>query len=122
MRLLPWITAINVSIACGFSLAGLFAPQALLPSGSISTEASRIFALYAAARSVPLEIVTLAVIYKRSTSGLLALGILAGLIQFLDAGVGLYEHDLGKTVGPLTIALIQFYAIFVSYKTSSTKK
>jgi hypothetical protein len=122
MRLLSWITAINVLVACGFSVAGLVAPQALLPSGSISTEASRIFAMYAAARSIPLAFVALAVIYKRSTSGLLILGILAGIIQFSDAGVGLYQHDVGKTVGPLVIALIQFYAVFVFHKPSSTRQ
>jgi hypothetical protein len=121
MRLLSWVTAINVLISCGFSVAGLVAPQAFLPSGSISTEASRIFAMYAAARSVPLAFVVLAVIYKRSTSGLFILGILAGLIQFSDVGVGLYQHDLGKTVGPLVVALIQFYAVFVFHKPSSTK-
>ena len=122
MRLLSWITAINVLVACGFSIAGLLAPQALLPSGSISTEASRIFAMYAAARSVPLAFVTLAVVCKRSASGLFTLGTLAGLIQISDAGVGLYQHDLGKTVGPLVIALIQFYAVFVFHKSSSTKQ
>lgn len=122
MRLLSWITAINVLVACGFSVAGLVAPQALLPSGSISTEASRIFAMYAAARSIPLAFVALAVVYKRSTSGLLILGILAGIIQFSDAGVGLYQHDVGKTVGPLVIALIQFYAVFVFHKPSSTRQ
>ena len=116
MRLLSWITAINVLVACGFSVAGLVAPQVLLPSGSISNEASRIFALYAAARSIPLAFVALAVIYKRSTSSLVILGILAGIIQFSDAGVGLYQHDLGKTVGPLVIALIQFFAVFVFHK------
>jgi hypothetical protein len=122
MRLLSWITAINVLVACGFSVAGLLAPQVLLPSGSISTEASQIFAMYAAARSVPLAFVTLAIIYKRSTSGLVILGTLAGLIQICDVGVGLQEHDLGKTVGPLVIALIQFYAVFVFHKSSSTKQ
>ena len=121
MRLLSWITAINVLVACGFSVAGLVAPQAFLPSGSISTEASRIFAMYAAARSIPLAFVALAVVYKRSTSGLFILGILAGIIQFSDAGVGLYQHDLGKTVGPLVIALIQFYAVFIFHKSSSPK-
>jgi hypothetical protein len=120
MRLLSWITAINVLVACGFSVAGLAAPQAFLPSGSISTEASRIFAMYAAARSVPLAFVTLAAVYKRSTSGLFILGILAGIIQFSYAGVGLYQHDLGKTVGPLVIALIQLYAVFVFHKPGST--
>ena len=122
MRLLSWVTAINVLVACGFSVAGLVAPQALLPSGSIPTEASRIFAIYAAARSVPLAFVTLAVIYKRSTSGLLVLGIVAGLTQFLDIGAGLYEHNLGKALGPLVIALVQFYAVFVSNKASLTKE
>ena len=121
MRLLSWITAINVLVACGFSVAGLVVPQALLPSGSISTEASRIFAMYAAARTIPLALVALAVVYKRSTSGLFILGILAGIIQFFDAGVGLYQHDPGKTVGPLVIALAQFYALFVFHKQSSTK-
>jgi hypothetical protein len=122
MRLLSWVTAINVLVACGFSVAGLLAPQALLPSGSVSTEASRIFAMYAAARSVPLAFVTLAVVYKRSASGLFILGTLAGLIQISDAGVGLYEHDLGKTVGPLVIALIQFYAVFAFHTSNSTKQ
>jgi hypothetical protein len=122
MRLLSWITAINVLVACGFSIAGLVAPQALLPSGSISTEASRIFAMYAAARSIPLAFVALAVVFKRSVSGLFILGTLAGLIQISDVGVGLYEHDLGKTVGPLVIALIQFYAVLVFHKSISTKQ
>ena len=122
MRLLSWITAINVLVACGFSVAGLVAPQAFLPSSSISTEASRIFAMYAAARSIPLAFVTLAVVYKRSTSGLFILGILAGAIQFFDAGVGLYQHDPGKTAGPLVIAMLQFYAVYLFYKSSSRSK
>lgn len=122
MRLLSWVTAINVLVACGFSVAGLIAPQVLLPSGSVSTEASLIFAMYAAARSVPLALVTLAVVYKRSVSGLLILGTLAGLIQISDVGVGLYEHNPGKTAGPLLIALIQFYAVFVFHKSSSTRQ
>jgi hypothetical protein len=121
MRLLSWITAINVLVACGFSVAGLVAPQAILPAGSISTEASRIFAMYAAARTIPLAIVALAVIYRRSTLGLLTLGILAGIIQFADAGVGLYQHDIGKSVGPLVIATLQFYAVYLFYKSSSRK-
>ena len=121
MRLLSWITSINVLVACGFSVAGLVASQAFLPPGSITTEASRIFAMYAAARSVPLAFVALAVVYKRLASGVFILGILAGIIQISDVGVGLYQHDLGKTVGPLVIALIQFYAVFVFHKPSSTK-
>jgi hypothetical protein len=121
MRFLSWITAINVLVASGFAVAGVVAPQAFLPSGSITTEASRLFAMYAATRIIPLAFVVLAVIYKRSTSGLFVLGILAGIIQFADAGVGFYLHDLGKTVGPLVIALIQFYAVFIFHKSNSTR-
>ena len=108
-------------VACGFSVAGLVAPQAFLPAGSVSTEASRIFAMYAAARSIPLAIVALAVIYRRSALGLLTLGILAGIIQFADAGVGLYQHDIGKSAGPLVIAMLQFYAVYRFYKSGSRK-
>jgi hypothetical protein len=69
------------------------------------------FAMYAAARSIPLTVVTLIAIYKRSKSALLILGTLAGFIQLLDAGVGLMQHDFGKVIGPLVIALLQFFAV-----------
>jgi hypothetical protein len=39
------------------------------------------------------------------------MGTLAGLIQLLDAGVGLLQHDLGKAIGPLVIAAFQFFAV-----------
>ena len=53
-RLAAWITAINVLVASGFAIAGLVAPQAILPAGAAPSEASFVFALYAAARSLPL--------------------------------------------------------------------
>jgi hypothetical protein len=31
----------------------------------------------------------------------------------LDAGVGLYQHDLGKSIGPLFIAVLQFLALYL---------
>lgn len=116
MRLLSWITAINVLVASGFSLAGLLAPQSILPPGSVSTEASRIFAMYAAARTLPLAIISLIVIRRQSASGLITLGILAGVVQLVDAVIGLYQHDIGKTAGPFVIAALQFYAVFAFYK------
>jgi hypothetical protein len=53
-RLAAWITAINVLVASGFAIAGLVAPQAILPPGAAPGEASFVFALYAAARTLPL--------------------------------------------------------------------
>jgi hypothetical protein len=37
--------------------------------------------------------------------------MLAGVVQLLDAGVGLFQHDVGKTIGPLLIAVLQFLAL-----------
>jgi hypothetical protein len=41
--------------------------------------------MYAAARTIPLALVTMVAIYKGSASALLVLGLLAGIIQFVDA-------------------------------------
>lgn len=81
-----------------------------LPVGASPTEASQIFAMYAAARAVPLTLITLATLGRRSW--MLPLGTLAGAAQLLDGGVGLFQHDVGKTIGPLVIAVLQFLALF----------
>jgi hypothetical protein len=41
------------------------------------------------------------------------LGTLAGFMQMLDAGIGLFERDLGKCAGPLLIAVLQFFAVYL---------
>jgi hypothetical protein len=112
MRMASLVTAINVLVAGGFSIAGLVSPQSILPAGYAPTNASFIFAMYAAARSIPLAFMVLIAIYQRSESALLILGALAGFIQLLDAGVGLLQHDLGKSIGPLVIAALQFVAVY----------
>ena len=112
MRLASAITALNVLVASGFSIAGLFKPEYVLPAGSVQTQASLIFAMYAAARTLPLALLALAAIYQRSLSSLKVLGLLAGFIQFADAAVGLYQHDIGKTIGPLVLGALQMYAVW----------
>ena len=112
MRVASLITAINVLTAVGFSVAGLINPTSILPAGDVPTDASFIFALYAAARTVPLAATTLVAIYRRSELALQVLGTLAGIVQLLDVGVGLYQHDLGKSIGPLVIAVLQFSALY----------
>ena len=77
-----------------------------------------VFAMYAAARTIPLALMTIAAIYKRSAAALLVLGLLAGIIQFADAAVGLLQHDVGKTVGPLFLAILQAYAVRVFWRAS----
>jgi hypothetical protein len=55
-------------------------------------------------------------VYKQAAPELLLLGTLAGTIQLLDAGIGLYEHDPGKCAGPLFIAVLQFFVVYLLHK------
>jgi hypothetical protein len=116
VRLASAITALNVLVASGFAIAGLFRPEYVLPVGSVQTQASFIFAMYAAARTLPLALMALAAIYQRSSSSLKVLGLLAGFIQFADGAVGLYQYDIGKTIGPLVIGALQMYAVSILRK------
>jgi hypothetical protein len=113
MRLASVVTAINVLVASGFSIVGILRPQYLLPAGSVPTQASLILAMYAAARTIPLALFALWSIYKQASSALLLLGALACAMQLLDAGIGLFERDLGKCAGPLFIAVLQFIVVYV---------
>src|ERR1700688_4727448 len=113
MRLASLVTAINVLVASGCTIAAIFRPEVVVPAGSITTEASLLLAMYAAARIIPLALFTLAAIYKRATSALLILGTLAGGMQLLDAGIGLFQHDLGKCAGPLFLAVLQFFVVYL---------
>jgi hypothetical protein len=116
VRLASLITAINVLVASGFAILGIVRPQYLVPAGFVSTEGWLILALYAAARTLPLALFALAAIYKRAPFALLILGALAGAMQLLDGGIGLFEHDVGKSAGPLFIAVLQLLAVFLLHR------
>jgi hypothetical protein len=88
---------------------------------SAPTDASFIFAMYAAARTIPLALMALIAIYKHSEPALLILGTLAGFIQLLDAGVGLLQHDLGKSIGPLVIAAFQFFVVYLLSRSARSR-
>ena len=116
IRLASLITALNVLVASGFSIVGIVRPQYLVPAESVPTQATLILALYAAARTIPLALFALGAIYKQATNALLILGALAGAMQLLDSGIGLFEHDLGKCAGPLFIAALQFFVVFLLHR------
>ena len=99
IRLASLVTAINVLVASGFSIAAIISPQYLIPA-AVPTEASLLLAMYAAAPRIPLALFALGAIYKRSMPALLLLGALAGAMQLLYAGIGLFDHDLGNALGP----------------------
>ena len=113
IRLASLVTAINVLVASGFSIAAIIRPQYLVPAESVRTQASLLLAMYAAAPRIPLALLVLGAIYKQATPALLILGALAGVTQLLDAGIGLFEHDFGKCAGPLFIAILQFFVVYL---------
>jgi hypothetical protein len=116
MRLASVVTAINVLVASGFSIVGIIRPQYLVPVESVPTEASLLLAMYAAAPRIPLALLVFGAIYKQAAPTLLILGALAGAMQLLDSGIGLFEHDLGKFAGPLFIAVLQFSAVYLLHR------
>jgi hypothetical protein len=115
MRLASVVTALNVLVASGFSVAAIIRPQYLVPA-AVPTEASLLLAMYAAAPRIPLALLVLGAIYKQATPELLILGALAGAMQLLDAGIGLFAHDLGKCAGPLFIAVLQFLVVYLLHR------
>ena len=87
---------------------------------SVPTEASLLLAMNAAARTIPLALFALGAIYKQATPALLILGALAGAMQLPDAGIGLFEHDLGKCAGPLFVAVLQFFVVYLLHRSVIT--
>jgi hypothetical protein len=119
IRLASVVTAISVLVASGFSIVGIIRPQYLVPAGYVPKQASLILAMYAAARTIPLALFALGAIYKQAVHALVILGALAGAMQLLDAGIGLFEHDLGKCAGPLSIAVLQFFVVYLLHRSVS---
>jgi hypothetical protein len=113
IRLASVVTAINVLVASGFSIAAIIRPQYLISAESGRTQASLLLAMYAAAPRIPLALFVLGAIYKQATPALLILGALAGAMQLLDAGIGLFQHDLRKWAGPLFFAVLQFFVVYL---------
>jgi hypothetical protein len=113
IRLASLVTAINVLVASGFSIAAIIRPQVLVPAEPVRTRASLLLAMYAAAPRIPLALLVLGAIYKQAAPALLILGALAGTMQLLDVGIGLFQHDLRKWAGPLFIAVLQFFVVYL---------
>jgi hypothetical protein len=107
------VTALNVLVAAGFSIVGVAKPALIVASGHVNDPAAGVFALFAAARAVPLAILTMTAIFKRRDEQIGILAILAGCIQLADGCIGLHLHDLSKSAGPFTLATLQFLAVYL---------
>ena len=113
---LKTITVINLLVASGFSLVGIVNPALILPVGVPAEKSITIFALYAGARTIPLALVTISVLFFHRRNTLYSLAFLAGVIQFLDGFIGIYQHDLSKSLGPFFISVLEFVALYLTLK------
>jgi addiction module HigA family antidote len=84
------ITVVSAVVSASFSVTAL-----------IGAARQDQYAMYAASRSVALLLASLACIGVRSRHGVMALALTMGLVQALDALIGLVGHNLAKTYGPL---------------------
>lgn len=109
-------TVLNVLVATGFSVAGMLSPFLILPANVTTDKAITIFALYAGARTIPIVVLTIMSVFSKHWNAFITLAVLAGVIQFLDGFIGIYQQDLSKTVGPFIIATIQFIAIYLAVR------
>lgn len=87
---------VNALTSAGFATAGLV------------TASGDPFALYAAARSLPIAAVVIGAIATRAR--LVAFAVLLAIIQACDALVGIAQRDAGKTIGPAVLAIATAFA------------
>jgi ethanolamine transporter EutH len=109
-------TVLNVLVTTGFSVAGMLSPFLILPANVTTHKAITIFALYAGARTIPMVVLTIMSVFSKHWNAFITLAVLAGVIQFLDGFIGIYQQDLSKTAGPFIIATIQFVAIYLAVR------
>jgi hypothetical protein len=101
------VTAISAIVSASFSVAALRGPGQ-----------PDVIAMYAAARSISLALVVLAVASFRSRDGVAVMAVTMGLVQLLDALIGFLLHDPFKTYGPLVISLMTFASLAWLLRTS----
>lgn len=114
LALLIVVTAINALVATGFSLAGVFFPGFIVKDGE-GSHTVRVFALYGLARSAALLAVVLWAAFRIDGTAMIWLGLLAGIIQLADAGIGIQTGDKLKIWGPLGLGGVQLLVVLLAF-------
>ena len=90
------ITAASATVSMGYSI------QAVLTGKDVTAQ-------YAAARSAALALAVVGAVLTRpawrTQQVIVALGLTIGAVQLFDAGIGLGQRNLVKTVGPAVTAV-----------------
>ena len=114
--ILKTVTAISVLVSCVFSVIGIFRPELLVSPALGHNYTLVVLASYAAARSIAIAVVFIFILFGKKREPLYIIAILAALIQFFDAFVGIYEGDISKVAGPLVLAFSGFISIYYAFK------
>jgi hypothetical protein len=114
--ILKTVTVISVLVSCVFSIIGIVRPELLVSPASGYNHTVVVLASYAAARSIAIAAVCIFTLLGKIRGPLYTIAILAALIQFFDAFVGVYEMDISKVIGPLILAFLGFISIYRAYK------
>jgi hypothetical protein len=110
-KFLIGITILNVLMATIFSTIGIVAPHLIVSNSIDNPDSEHIFALYAAARTVPLAIIAIVTAYRQESLAFNKIAALAGVIQLLDGLIGIVQHDLAKTIGPFVLGILTLFAV-----------
>jgi hypothetical protein len=118
--ILKTVTVISVLVSCGFSVIGIVRPGLLISSALGHDHIVVVLASYAASRSIAVAAVCIFTLFGKKAEPLFTIAILAALIQFFDAFVGVYEGDTSKVAGPLILALLGFIFLYYAFKSPRT--
>lgn len=113
LALLIIVTVIAAAIGTGFSVAGIFLPGFIVRDGE-GSHTTRVFAYYGAARSVALLLVILLAAFRADANALIWLGLLSGIIQLIDAGVGTRTGNQHAIWGPLGVGAVQLVVVLLA--------
>ncbi len=118
--ILKTITGISILVSCGFSVIGIIRPELLVPPALGHNYTVVVLASYAATRSIAIAVVFIFTLFGKKREPLYTIAMLAALIQFFDAFVGIYEGDISKVAGPLILAFSGFISIYFAFKSPGT--
>jgi hypothetical protein len=113
------VTLVSVLVSCGFSIIGIVRPELLVSPALGQNHTLVVLASYAAARSIAIAAVFIFTLFGKKREPLYTMAILAALVQFLDAFVGIYEGDISKVAGPLILAFLGFIFTYYAFKSTA---
>jgi hypothetical protein len=114
--ILKTVTLISVLVSCGFSVIGIVRPELLVSPALGPNRTLVVIASYAAARSIAIAAVCILTLFGTKREPLYTIAILAALVQFLDAFVGVYQGEISKVAGPLILAFLGFILTYNAFK------